>query len=337
MLSGVHSCYSSIRAIRDLEAKQRDMTNWKILIADGLDKLGQDILKAGAEVHDRNGISAEELLKEIESYDALVVRGRTKVTKQVLEAGKQLKVVGRAGVGVDNIDLAAAQARGVKVVNAPTATSTAVAELTLALMIALVRQVPRADSGMKTGQWLKKELEGRELSGKTLGILGMGNIGSEVARRASAFNMRILGYDPLISADTIRQRGAEPAELNELYARSDIISLHLPLLPETRDMINDAALSSMKRGVYLVCAARGGVINETALLARLESGQVAGAGLDVFAEEPPGLTALVAHPHVVATPHIGAQTAEAQERASIDIANEVIAGLRGEPLRWQVV
>jgi len=273
----------------------------------------------------------------IGDYDALVVRSRTRVTQAVFEAAVRLKVVGRAGVGVDNIDLAAATRHGVTVVNAPMSTTLAVAEQTLALMLALARQIPRADAAMKSGQWIKKDLEGVELYGKVLGIVGLGRIGAEVARRAAAMGMRVLGYDALLSEEIIRKRGAEPVSLQELYARADFISLHVPLTPETRGMINGQSLGSMKRGVRLMCTARGGIIDETDLLGALETGQVAGAALDVFAKEPPGLTALVAHPNVVATPHVSAQTAEAQSRAAEDIANEVLAALRGEALRWRVV
>jgi phosphoglycerate dehydrogenase-like enzyme len=212
-----------------------------------------------------------------------------------------------------------------------------VAEQTLASMLALARQIPRADAAMKAGQWIKKELEGIELYGKVLGIVGLGHIGAEVARRAAAMGMSVLGHDPFIPEQVIRQRGADPAPLPELYARSDFISLHVPLTPETRGMVNGQSLGLMKRGVRLVCTARGGIIDETALLGALETGQVAGAALDVFAKEPPGLTALVAHPNVIATPHVSAQTAEAQARAAEDIAHEVLATLRGEALRWKVV
>lgn len=313
------------------------MSSWKILITDGLDQVGQSLMQAHAEVVDRAGLSAEELLAEIEPFDGLIVRGRTKVTKEVFAAAPNLKVVGRAGVGVDNIDLAAAQSRQIVVVNAPAASTNAVAEHTLALMLSLVRQIPRADRAMKSGQWIKKELEGAELSGKTLGIIGMGRIGSAVAHRAAPFGMQVLCYDPFVDAEDLRTRGGEPVELKKLYAESDFISLHLPRTPETRAMLDGGAFAAMKRGVYLVCAARGGVIDETALHASLESGQVAGAALDVFAEEPPGLTALVAHPQVIATPHIGAQTVEAQLRAAQHIAEQVLAALNGQPLISQIV
>jgi D-3-phosphoglycerate dehydrogenase len=313
------------------------MPDFNILLTDGLGEDGQSILRAVSHLDDKAGISAAELIKVVGDYDALIVRGRTKVTDQVFEAGQRLKVVGRAGVGVDNIDLGAARAHGVTVVNAPLATTLAVAELTFGLMLALVRELPRADAGMKQGEWLKKQLVGNELNGKTLGILGMGRIGTQVGARASAFGMTVLGYDPLITADEIRRRGAQPVSLDDLYARSEFISLHLPLTDGTRGLIDTQALARMKDGVRLICAARGGIINESALLAALESGKVAGAALDVYAQEPPGASELVGHPKLIATPHIGAQTAEAQARAAQDIANEVLAALRGEQLRWRVI
>jgi D-3-phosphoglycerate dehydrogenase / 2-oxoglutarate reductase len=317
--------------------KERKMPEWNILVTDGLDESGQAILKANARVEDRSGIDAEELLELIGDYDALIVRGRTKVTSAVISAGKRLKVVGRAGVGVDNIDIAAANRHHVSVVNAPLATSKAVAEFTLALMLSLARSIPKADMSMKSGLWLKKDLMGVELSGKVLGVIGMGNIGAGVSERAAAIGMTVLGYDPLISPEEIKRHGAEVATINDLYARSDFISLHVPLTPETKSMIDGQAFGMMKRGVRLICDARGGVIDETALLGALESGQVAGAALDVFAQEPPGMTALVAHPNVIATPHIAAQTVESQARAAQDIANEVLSALRGEPLRWKII
>jgi D-3-phosphoglycerate dehydrogenase len=313
------------------------MTPWKILITDGLDAKGKAVLSEVGEVIDRNGITAEELLKEIGEYDALIVRSRTKVTPAVFEAGVKLKVVGRAGIGVDNIDLNAAKAHGVRVVNSPLATTITVAELTLGLMLALVREIPRADSAMKAGKWLKKELEGAELYGKTLGIVGFGRIGSAVADRARAFGMRIIAYDRLKAAEAITQRGGEPVSWEQLLELSDVITLHLPLTNETKNMLDANAFARMKDGVYLVDAARGGIVDEDALLAALESGKVAGAALDVFTTEPPGVTALVSHPRVICTPHIGAQTQEAQARAGYDIATEIIAALKGEPLRWRVI
>ena len=312
------------------------MTNYKILITDGLDESGQSILRKSATVDDKSGISADDLLKLIPDYDAVIVRGRTKMTASVMDAGSKLKVIGRAGVGVDNINLDSAKKHDVTVVNAPMSTSLAVAELTFGLLLAVAREIPRADAGMKQDQWLKKELTGVELNGKTLGIIGYGRIGVEVGKRAAAFGMNVIAYDPLISEDDIQKRGAEPTSLQDLYAWSDFISLHLPLTVQTRDMMGPMAFSEMKDGVRIVCAARGGIIDESALVEALNSGKVAGAALDVFAEEPPGLTEAVSHPGVIATPHIGAQTAEAQSRASEDIANEVLSALRGESLRWKV-
>jgi D-3-phosphoglycerate dehydrogenase len=313
------------------------MSRWRILITDRLESAGQDILRRNAEVDDRNGIQPGELLKEVIGYDAVIVRSRTRLTPEVFEAAKGLKVAGRAGVGVDNIDLASARSNKVVVVNAPISTTLAVAEHTLGLMLSLARAIPRADAAVKSGGWPKNDLVGVELSGKTLGILGAGRIGSEVASRASAFGMMVLGYDPLLSDGEIHERGCKPVSLLDLYARSDFISLHVPLTPETRSMIDGQALARMKRGVRLISVARGGLIDEIALTGALESGQVAGAALDVFAQEPPGLSALASHPQVVATPHIGAQTEEALERTARDIAEEVLAALRGEPLRWRVV
>jgi D-3-phosphoglycerate dehydrogenase len=309
----------------------------KVLIADSLSPQAVERLQAGgAQADNRSGIDAAELVKILPEYDALIVRSRTKVTTEVLAAGTKLKAVGRAGVGVDNINVAAAAARGVAVVNTPTSTSVAVAELTFALMLALLRNISRADASMKAGQWDKKTLEGAELAGKTLGILGLGNIGAQVARRATAFDMQVLGFDPLLDDKTIQTRGALAAALDDVYANSDVLTLHLPLLPETRGMLGEHAFKKMKRGVYIVCAARGGVIDEAALLAALNSGQVAGAALDVFEKEPPGASALVAHPSVIATPHIGAQTEEAQARAALDVADEILNALQGKPLRWQI-
>ncbi|HAV77994.1 MAG TPA: hypothetical protein DCX53_11650 [Anaerolineae bacterium] len=312
------------------------MTKYKILITDGLDESGQSILRGASTMDDRSGISADDLIKIISEYDALIVRGRTKVTASVMDAGPRLKAIGRAGVGVDNIDLDAAKKHGITVVNAPMSTSLAVAELTFGLLLALAREIPRADAAMKQGQWLKKEIDGVELSGKTLGVIGFGRIGMEVGKRASAFGMNVIAYDPLISEDEILKRGAEPVSIQDLYAWSEFISLHLPLNVQTRDMMGRLAFSEMKDGVRIVCAARGGIIDESALVAALNSGKVAGAALDVFAQEPPGSTEAVSHPRMIATPHIGAQTAEAQSRASEDIANEVLAALRGESLRWKV-
>ena len=311
------------------------MPKYKILITDGLDKRGQSILRASTELDYYDKCSAEDLLKRIPDYDALIVRGQTRVTPAVFEAAARLKVIGRAGVGVDNIDLEAAKQHNVTVVNAPTSTTVAVAELAFGLLLAVAREIPRADASMKQGQWVKKEFEGVELNGKTLGIIGFGRIGMEVGKRAAAFGMNVIIYDPNVSEHELQHGNVEPVSLQELFAWADFISLHLPLNVQTRDLVGPMAFSQMKDGVRIVSTARGGIIDEVALLAALHSGKVAGAALDVFEKEPPGLTELVSHPRVITTPHIGAQTAEAQTRAAEDIANEVLSAVRGESLRWR--
>jgi D-3-phosphoglycerate dehydrogenase len=206
----------------------------------------------------------------------------------------------------------------------------------MGLLLALAREIPRAEAAMKQGQWLKKQFEGVELNGKTLGIIGFGRIGTEVGKRAAAFGMNVIVYDPNVSEHELTDGSAEPVSLQDLYAWSDFISLHLPLDVQTRDLIGPQAFSQMKDGVRIISTARGEIIDEAALLEALKSGKVAGAALDVFGKEPPGLTELISHPHVIATPHIGAQTAEAQSRAAEDIASEVLAALQGKPLRWKV-
>jgi len=312
------------------------MPNYKILITDGLDARGQSILRASADVDYHEKVTADELLQLIPNYEALIVRGQTRVTSAVLEAASQLKVIGRAGVGVDNIDLDAAKKHKVTVVNAPTSTTVAVAELAFGLLLAVVRGIPRADTTMKQGQWAKKEFEGVELNGKTLGIIGFGRIGMEVGRRAAAFGMSVIVYDPNVREHELEHGNAEPVSLQDLLAWSDFISLHLPLNVQTRDLLGPLAFSQMKDGVRIISTARGGIIDEGALLEALNSGKVAGVGLDVFEKEPPGLTDLVSHPRVVATPHIGAQTAEAQSRAAEDIAHEVLSVLQGKSPRWKL-
>lgn len=313
------------------------MPGWKILITDGLDESGVQLLAQYAQVFDGQGNSASELLDIIADYDAMIVRGQTQVTAELFSAARRLKVVGRAGVGVDNIDLAAANQHHVTVVNSPLATTQAVAEHVIALMLSLARSIPAADTSLKSGLWHKKQFIGIEINQKVLGVIGMGNIGSQVAKLAQALGMQVIGYDPLITESEITLRGARAVNLPQLLSQSDFITIHVPLGLETKSLINGESFGAMKRGTRLICTARGGIIDETALLSALESGQVAAAALDVFSKEPPGMSALVSHPRVIATPHIGAQTKEAQQRAAIEIAREVVAALNGEPLRWQIV
>lgn len=314
------------------------MPAWRILLTDGLAETGKAILnEKNISFDDQNGIEPGALLDCIENYDALIVRGRTKVTKEVLTKASNLKVVGRCGVGVDNIDLAAAKEKGVTVVNAPVATTVAVAEHAMALMLAMVREITKADAGLKTGVWYKKEIKGTELNGKTLGVIGFGHIGSTVGKYARAFGMEVIAHDLIASDDQIKDHGGEPVSLDELFSRADVITLHVPLTDSTRHMINEQAIAKMKDGVRIISAARGGVIDEDALLQALESGKVASAALDVFEKEPPKDSLLVKHPKLIATPHIGGETKEAQRRAAVDIVNEVLAALDGEPLRWKIV
>jgi D-3-phosphoglycerate dehydrogenase len=313
------------------------MKHPKILIADKLASEGLEILKSAAQVDDCAGISPSELLEIIPNYAALVVRSRTIVSPQIIAAASRLKVIGRAGVGVDNLDLGAAQARGIIVINTPAAATAAVAELTIGLMLDLSRGFSRASADVKGGKWNKANFLGHELYGKTLGIIGMGNIGSSVAAYATVMGMTVIAYDPLRSTEAIQQRGALPTSLEDLYSQSDFISLHMPRTQETDNFIDRRALAGMKPGVRVICTARGGLIDENALFDALERGHVGGAALDVFVQEPPGLSPLINHPSVIATPHIGAQTVEAQVRVGIDIAQEMLAALRGDPLRWRVV
>ncbi len=305
---------------------------WRVLVTDGLSEEGLRLLQDQAEVVE------SETLDALGEFDALIVRGRTKVSSEVLNnAGSRLRVIGRAGVGVDNIDLEAASSRGVLVVNAPHSVTVAVAELTLGLMLSLARHIPYADEGMRRAQWRKAELKGSELAGKTLGIIGMGRIGTAVAARARAFEMSVLGFDAYLSEQYIREHGAAPAELDELLAKSDYVCLHLPLSEETHGMIGSEALEKMKPGARLISAARGGIVDEQALYDALQANRIAGAALDVFLNEPPGESSLLTHPNVIATPHIGAQTEEAQAKAGLDIATEVLAALNGDELRWRIV
>ena len=309
---------------------------WKILLTDGLAPITDQALLNSVELVDKKGISADELLEIVGDYEAIIVRGRTKITESVLSKAENLKVVGRMGVGVDNIDLQAAAEHGVTVVNAPVATTVSVAELTLGLMLSLMREIPKADAGMKAGEWLKKDLVGTELYQKTLGIIGIGNIGQAVSERALAFGMRVLALQRSRTSEEIQAAGAEPVDLETLLEQSDLITLHIPHVQGTHYILNEEAFSKMKDGVMIICAARGGVLDEKALLAALESGKVAGAALDVYETEPAGTNQLAMHPRVIATPHIGAQTKEAQLRAGDDILSEVVAALEEKPLRWKV-
>ncbi|MCA9774493.1 MAG: phosphoglycerate dehydrogenase, partial [Myxococcales bacterium] len=256
----------------------------KVLVSDALSDRGLDILRKSGkiEVFEKPKITAEELLKEIGQYDALVVRSRTKVTKDVLAAAKNLKVIGRAGSGVDNIDVTESTRRGVVVMNTPGGNTVTTAEHTVSMMMALARQIPQAHSSTKAGKWERGKFMGVELTGKTLGIIGTGNIGTVVADRAQGLKMSVIAYDPYVTAEIARKRGFEKVELDELYARADFISIHTPLLDSTKNLVNAQAFAKMKDGVRLINCARGGLVNEKDLYDAIQSGKVAGAALDVF-------------------------------------------------------
>ncbi|HVR06464.1 MAG TPA: phosphoglycerate dehydrogenase [Thermoanaerobaculia bacterium] len=301
----------------------------RILIADKLDRTGLALLASrGAEIVELREADRPRLAEVIGDCDALVVRSATKVTADLLRAGKKLKVVGRAGIGVDNVDVDAATELGILVVNAPTANLMSATEHTFALLLAVARRVPEADASTKAGGWDRK-LTGIELQGKTLGVIGFGRIGQRVAKRARAFEMKVVAYDPYLDPAAARRLEVEMLPLAELLGRSDAVTVHTPLTEQTRNLLDAERLALLPRGALVINCGRGGVIDEEALLAALESGAVGGAGLDVFAEEPPTDRRLARHPRVVATPHLGAQTREAQERISTETAEMVLAALAG--------
>lgn len=301
----------------------------QVLVTDPLAEEGIALLKERLAVDVCTDLDAAGLLAAIPAYDALLVRGRTKVTAEVIAAGERLRVIGRAGSGVDNIDLEAATRRGILVVNAPTGSTVAVAEHTIGLMLALARHIPRADATMKAGQWAKKQLQGIELRGKTLGLVGLGRIGSAVARRARAMEMAVLAYDPFMIEGHAASLGVQSVSLETLLVQADFVSLHVPLTPQTKDMIGRPELAQMKPSARLINTARGGVVDEEALLEALIAGWLAGAALDVFEREPPEGNPLLAHPRVVVTPHIAASTAGAQRDAALEVARQVVDVLAG--------
>jgi D-3-phosphoglycerate dehydrogenase len=296
----------------------------KVLVSDPISQNGLDIiLKAGLEV-DVKRLSPEELIKEIKGYDGLIVRSATKVTADVINASDKLRVIGRAGSGLDNVDKAAASKKGIVVMNTPGGNTITTAEHTIALMLSLARLIPQATNSMKVGKWEKKKFMGVEVYNKILGVLGMGDIGSQVAKRAQALQMHVLGYDPFLYKEKAEEVGIELVDLPELYRRSDFITIHTPLTPETKNMINQKTIKTMKDGVRIINCARGGIINEKDLYEALMSGKVAGAALDVFEKEPPEDSSLIGLENVICTPHLGAATAEAQENVAIAIAEQIV-------------
>jgi len=302
----------------------------KILIADPIDEKSLDVFGAnGFAASYRPDITPGDLIGEIPGFAALIVRSRTQVTAEVLRAGSALKIVGRAGAGVDNIDLAEATRRGIIVMNTPGGNTVSTAEHTISMMLALSRNIPQADRSVREMKWERKKFTGTEVSEKTLGLIGLGKVGSEVARKAAGLDMRVIAYDPLLSDEAAAKAGIEGVSLAELYRRSDYISVHTPLTPETKNLLNASTLRECKRGVRLVNCARGGIINEEDLLEALRAGTVAGAALDVFEKEPPDARELLNHPSVICTPHLGASTEEAQEKVAVQIAHQVSDYLLG--------
>ncbi len=284
----------------------------------------------------KTGLTPEELIAIIGDYDALVVRSETKVTAAVIEAGRRLQVIGRAGVGVDNIDLEAATRRGIEVVNAPTGNTISAAEHTIALMLASARHIPQAHASLRAGQWRRAEFMGTEVRGKTLGVVGLGKVGTEVARRAQGMEMKIIGHDPFISPDHARNLGVELVSLEELLRRSDFITLHTPLTGSTRGLIGQRELELVKPTLRIINCARGGIVDEEALYEAVESGRMAGAAVDVFSQEPAKDNILFKSDRIIVTPHLAASTAEAQVGVAVDVAEQIAAVLRGEPARYAV-
>ncbi len=302
----------------------------KVLISDQMDPKAAEIFRSrGVEVDERPGLSKEELKAIIGGYDGLAIRSATKVTADLLAAADSLKVVGRAGIGVDNVDIAAASAKGVVVMNTPFGNSITTAEHAIALMFALARELPAADSSTQAGKWEKNRFMGVELTGKTLGLIGAGNIGSIVADRALGLKMRVVAYDPFLTPERALDLGVEKVELDELLARADFITLHTPLTDQTRNILSRDNLAKAKPGVRIVNCARGGLIDEAALKEGLESGRIGGAALDVFVEEPAKANPLFGTPGLVATPHLGASTTEAQVNVAIQVAEQMADFLIG--------
>jgi len=296
----------------------------RILISDQIEHVCSDVLnEAGFEVDFRPGLKSEELKRIVGDYEALIVRSSTQVTAEVVALAGKLKVIGRAGAGVDNIDCEAATRRGIIVMNTPGGNTISTAEHTVSLLLSMARNIPQAFDSLRQGKWDRKKYIGMELFGKTLGIIGLGKIGREVAVRCQAFGMKTIGFDPVLSDDVATKLGIQLVSLDELYAQADVITVHTPLNDETRGLIGDDQISACKPGVRIINCARGGIVDEEALLRGLQSGKIGGAALDVFVQEPPANAELLQHPRLIATPHLGASTEEAQEKVARQIALQV--------------
>ncbi|OEU62428.1 MAG: phosphoglycerate dehydrogenase [Desulfobacterales bacterium PC51MH44] len=306
----------------------------KVLVSDNLGESGIKMFQAeeGIEVDVNTGLPLEELKGIIGNYDALVIRSATKVTEDLLQAAKQLKVVGRAGIGLDNVDIPAATKRGVVVMNTPGGNVITTAEHTIAMLLSLSRNIPEGTASLKDGSWDKKKLQGREIFNKTLGLVGFGKIGSIVADRARGMKMQVIIHDPFVTPDQIEKAGFESVSLGELYRRSDYITLHVPKLKSTIGLISKDAFDQMKKGVMIINCARGGIVDEAALYDAMKSGKVAGAALDVFDTEPPGMIPLFELDNLICTPHLGASTREAQTKVAVDVAGQIIDYLKNDTI-----
>jgi len=302
----------------------------KILVADALSNHGMEILEKedGLQVDLKTGLSEDELIGCIPDYDGIIVRSQTKVTKKIIEAAKNLRIIGRAGVGVDNVDIDSATEHGTVVMNAPTGNTISTAEHTVAMMLALARNIPEAAFSLKEGKWERKKFMGVELFGKVLGVIGLGRIGNEVAKRGMVFGMRVIGCDPYIPPETLKRTGVEPVDLKTLFSEADYITVHVPLTQETEHLIGEKEFVQMKQGVRILNCARGGIIDEIALYKAIKDEKVAGAAFDVFEKEPPAGNPLIELKEVIATPHLGASTKEAQVGVAVDIAHQTIDFLK---------
>ncbi len=308
----------------------------RILVAEPLAREGIDRLRAQHEVEERPGLSRDELCAQVGGYDGLVVRSQVKVDAELIAAASRLVVIGRAGVGVDNVDLDAATRAGITVVNAPTGNTIAAAEHTLGLLFGIARRIAAADASVRRGEWQRGQFTGTELRGKTLGIVGLGKIGQAIADRARALEMSILGADPFITAEQAALHGVELVDLDGLLARSDVVTLHVPVTRSTRGMIGREALARMRPGAILLNVARGGLVDEAAVADALREGRLAGAGFDVFEHEPPVDSPLLDAPNTILTPHLGASTEEAQVLVAEEVADQVLDVLAGRPARYAV-
>ena len=298
----------------------------KVLVSDKVAEIGVKMFKeaGGIDVDVKVGLTPEELKATIHDYDALVIRSATKVTEDVLKAATRLKVIGRAGIGLDNVDIPAATKRGIAVMNTPTGNVVTTAEHTVAMMLALSRNIPQGTASLKAGRWEKKNLQGREVFNKTLGVIGYGRIGSIVADRARGLRMRVIVHDPYVNRELVEQAGLELVSLEELYRRSDYITVHVPRMKDTINLMNNKAFDQMKQGVMIINCARGGIVNEKNLADALKSGKVGGVALDVFETEPPGHSPLFEFDNVICTPHLGASTVEAQTNVAVNVAEQII-------------